>query len=651
LWANFSLRGKIVVPFLALTVLTALVGTFIVTRLTAGSARERFTNQLYESSRLAAAAVVDQESRHLSVLRLMVFTEGLPAALLSGDIARMDGLLHPLAGNAGVEVWAVLDEKGRAWLTNVAPVGEAAGAHGVVVAEWRGEPAVQAVLSGTRDVAGDKMIGIKTVAGEPFFFTVAPIANDDGHVMGAVVVGTRLTTLLNLLRERSSAQQVLLTRSGAFQVGTLVVDAQMLALTPEQAAAVDQSPSRPVEIAGVTYEALYTPLLIRQQPLGVLVTLLPTEFVISTEATSRNAVAAIFLGLVAATTALGFGLAHAISAPLWRLRDVTQQVAAGDLHQATGISSRDEIGGLASDFDQMTGRLRQRTAQSEALQIATRELYEQALQRGEQLAAANQQLAAAQAHMIQREKIALMGQVASHIAQDVRAPLTAALTLLDLIEIEQELEPSVRDHLAQIRAHTERAGRLLGDIDRFAHPAQVDHMLIDLRLTLRAVLEGQATALQIAAVTGELDLPAAPVYVTIDPGRIQQALGALVANRLRQMQPAGVLTLRLAVASDAASAAVTIADTGPTIAPELANCLFDPVFDVNSDALSRHLELAVSYGLIAEHGGRIDVHSDPALMDRFTVYLPLGDGQADVSDLTMEIEVAKPQPDPERPMK
>lgn len=87
LWTGFSLRGKIVVPFLALTVLTALVATFIVTRLVAGSARERFTNQLYESSRLAASAVVDQETAHLSVLRLMVFTNGLDVALRSGDVA------------------------------------------------------------------------------------------------------------------------------------------------------------------------------------------------------------------------------------------------------------------------------------------------------------------------------------------------------------------------------------------------------------------------------------------------------------------------------------------------------------------------------------------------------------------------------------
>lgn len=645
------MRGKIVVPFLALTVLTALVATFIVTRLVAGSARERFTNQLYESSRLAASAVVDQETAHLSVLRLMVFTNGLDAALRSGDVAQMDTLLRPLAGNAGVEIWAVLDDRGRAWLTNVAHPEASAGAYDFVVAEWRGETAIDAVITQARDAAGDKMVGIKTVAAESYFYTVAPVTDADGRMLGAVLVGTRLTTLLDVLRERSNAQEVLLTQEGAFRASTLLVDPTSFELSADQAATVDESPARSVVIAGEDYEALYTPLLIRQQPVGVLVTLLPADFVVSAEATSRNAIAAVFLLLVGATTAVGFWLAGAISAPLGRLRNVTQQVAAGDLDQATGIDSGDEIGGLARDFDQMTAQLRHRTSQSQALQIATRELYEQALQRGEQLAAANQQLAAAQSHLIQREKIALMGQVASHVAQDVRAPLTAALTLIDLIEMEDGLTADVRDHLSQIRANAEHAGRLLGDIDRFARPSAVEHMLVDLRMTIKAVLESQTAALLTARVSGASDLPAAAVYATIDPNRVQQALGALMTQRLRVIPAEGALTLGLSADPTTSLASMTVADTGPTISPAEAQGFFDPIFDMAADTLSLQLERAVSYGLIAEHGGRIDIHTDPTSSLRFTVWLPLAGSQEPLApESVTHVHVQRaPAIDPERP--
>lgn len=642
LWAEFSLRGKIVLPFLAVTVLTALIGTFVVTRLMAGSARERFDNQLYESSRLAAAAVVDQEANHLSVLRLMVFTEGLPGALETRDLAGIDGLLRPLAGNAGIELWAVLDRDGSAVLTNVAVPASAAGAYDIVVAEWRDDPAIQRVLAGTHDDLGDKMVGIKTVAGEPYFFTAAPVVEGDERTLGVVVVGTRLSTLLDLLRGRSNAQQVMLTSEGAFRASTLTVDPWLLVLTPDQAVSVDKSPSRPIEIAGVGYEALYTPLIIRQQPVGVLVTLLPTDFVVSAEAISRNAIAGVFLVLVAATTALGIGLAYMISAPIRRLQAVTQKVADGDLDQATGIDSVDEIGKLARAFDRMTEMLRRRTAQSESLQIATRELYEQALQRGEQLAAANQQLAAAQAHMIQREKIALMGRVASHIAQDVRAPLTAALTLIDLLDIDQEIGSEGREQLDQIRSHTERAGRMLGELDRFAHPTESERMLVDLRLTARAVVEGQTASLTAASVTGSVDLPAEAVYATIDPGRVQQALAALLAHRLFSIPAGGTLTLRLAPDAQPSFACLIVSDDGPTITAAEAARLFDPDFDVNPEALTRQLSLAVSYGLIAEHSGRIDVHSDPATRDRFSVWLPLDTDPNVTIDVTTTVRIQTP---------
>lgn len=636
-------------PFLALTVLTALVATFIVTRLVAGSARERFTNQLYESSRLAAAAVVDRESSHLSVLRLMVFTEGLSSALRSGDIARMDALLRPLAGNSGVEIWAVLDARGRAWLTNVAHPEGVAGSYDVVTAEWRGEPAIDSVVAQTRDAAGDKMIGIKTVAAESYFYTVAPVVDSEGRFLGAVLVGTRLNTLLDLLRERSNAQQVVLTSQGSFQASTLKVDPQVFELTAEQAAEVDRTPSRQLEVGGQNYEALYTPLLIRQQTVGVMITLLSSDFVVSAEATSRNAIAAVFLILVAATTILGFGLANAISAPLVRLRGVTQQVAAGDLNQATGIDSGDEIGDLARSFDQMTAHLRHRTAQSEALQIATRELYEQALQRGEQLAAANQQLAAAQTHLIQREKIALMGQVASHIAQDVRAPLTAALSLIDLIEMDPDLSADVHDHLDQIRAHAVHAGRLLGEIDRFAHPASVELMLVDLRTTARAVLENQTAALLTQSVAGSLELPAEPVYATIDPNRLHQALGALLTGRLRVVPPGGTLTVSLSLNAAAEEACFSLSDTGPVITPDEARTFFDPMFDVDSETLSRQLERSVCYGLIAEHGGRIDVHTDPGTRLRFSIGLPLANGRGPTADSVTHVHVQRtPSVDPEQ---
>ena len=71
-----SLRAQLIVPYVLLTLATAMVGTFIVTRLVTSSVRERFVNQLYEAGRVAADGIVRRERGHLETLRLMAFTAG-----------------------------------------------------------------------------------------------------------------------------------------------------------------------------------------------------------------------------------------------------------------------------------------------------------------------------------------------------------------------------------------------------------------------------------------------------------------------------------------------------------------------------------------------------------------------------------------------
>src|SRR3970040_1544606 len=65
-----SLRAQLIVPYVLLTLSTAMVGTFIVTRLVTSSVHERFVNQLYEAGRVAADGIVRRERSHLEGLRI-----------------------------------------------------------------------------------------------------------------------------------------------------------------------------------------------------------------------------------------------------------------------------------------------------------------------------------------------------------------------------------------------------------------------------------------------------------------------------------------------------------------------------------------------------------------------------------------------------
>src|SRR5437762_988045 len=76
-----TIRNKIILPFVVVTLIVAILGTYVVTRLVAASAQDRLTNQLLELSRATNDSVVNWEQRHLDTLRLTVFTVGIPEGI------------------------------------------------------------------------------------------------------------------------------------------------------------------------------------------------------------------------------------------------------------------------------------------------------------------------------------------------------------------------------------------------------------------------------------------------------------------------------------------------------------------------------------------------------------------------------------------
>src|SRR5215470_11927939 len=87
-------------PFLLAIIVVAALGSFIVTRLVAGSIQERFNNQLAASASAASNTVVDVENHQLTILRSIVFTQGVPDAIVTRDITNLDLWLRPIIANA-----------------------------------------------------------------------------------------------------------------------------------------------------------------------------------------------------------------------------------------------------------------------------------------------------------------------------------------------------------------------------------------------------------------------------------------------------------------------------------------------------------------------------------------------------------------------
>jgi signal transduction histidine kinase len=105
-----------------------------------------------------------------------------------------------------------------------------------------------------------------------------------------------------------------------------------------------------------------------------------------------------------------------------------------------------------------------------------------------------------------------------------------------------------------------------------------------------------------------------------DEGQLQQAVIALATNAIDAMPEGGRLTLR--GRNENGSVIVEVGDTGVGIAPENLTKIFDPFFTTKEVGRGTGLGLAVCYGIVTEHGGRLDVQSAVGAGTTFTISLP-----------------------------
>ena len=107
------IRWKIIAPYIVLSALIAVSGTYLVTRLVVGSLEERFNNRLAEAARVTADSIVRRERAHLEVVRGVAFTEGVADATVQGNDLALADLANPIAANARAERVEVLDAIGE----------------------------------------------------------------------------------------------------------------------------------------------------------------------------------------------------------------------------------------------------------------------------------------------------------------------------------------------------------------------------------------------------------------------------------------------------------------------------------------------------------------------------------------------------------
>lgn len=382
-----SIRARIILPYIILTVLVAFAGTYIVTTLVQGSLEDRLRSQLSDAAGVASDEVALFENKLLSRLRELIFLTGAYEAMGADDYQTVQDLMVPTISNSAIRRAIVTDLNANVVLDIILPQGTAEPQPGASLTgrDLSMVPLVQRALNGVTDDVGDLYASLIEIddtlylaIGGPFRWSSDP-DEEGGTTVGTVIVAEPLVSLLDQIKETAVVRRVTVFGSDGQVVATTLSEGvpQMaeLAISPAFFQAVIADPTQQEErnVLGRRIRFAYFPFLIRREVLGSLSVGIESGFVPETGAWGRLQLTAVFSLAMLAVIGLGLVISRRIIIPIMQLVRTSRAVAQGDLTQRTGIRSDDEIGALAVTFDDMTEKLGRRTAELERLLQEQRE--------------------------------------------------------------------------------------------------------------------------------------------------------------------------------------------------------------------------------------------------------------------------------------
>lgn len=216
------------------------------------------------------------------------------------------------------------------------------------------------------------------------------------------------------------------------------------------------------------------------------------------------------------------------------------------------------------------------------------------------------------------DRLSTLGELSAGMAHEIRNPLASIRGTAEILK--DGVDPAdPRHEFAEILVReVDRLNRVLADFLRFARQAPVERGLVDLNVVVGEVLDLTRRQAERSGVTIAFDAAALPA-LSGDGAQIRQALLNLVLNALQAMPDGGTLTVTTRCRDG--NAEVTVADTGPGIAPGDEERIFKTFVTSRVDGTG--LGLPISQRIIASHGGRIAVASRSGPGAEFTIVLPL----------------------------
>jgi signal transduction histidine kinase len=198
------------------------------------------------------------------------------------------------------------------------------------------------------------------------------------------------------------------------------------------------------------------------------------------------------------------------------------------------------------------------------------------------------------------------------------------LCYADLLRSQLADFPQGLKDVGTIEKHAKNCQRIVADLLKFARVQETEPHLAQLNPTIEEVVRMVDPQFRRQHCRIDLDLDPHLPQLRLDVDKIKQVFLNLLMNaRQARKDREGLIRISTRYRPEARRAQIVFWDNGTGIPPEIMGRIFDPFFTTKETGEGTGLGLSVSYGIIKDHGGDIQVESEPGQWTRFTIILPV----------------------------
>ena len=299
--------------------------------------------------------------------------------------------------------------------------------------------------------------------------------------------------------------------------------------------------------------------------------------------------------------AIGISLTNRITQPILQLAEGAKAIGSGNLDHRISITSQNEVGALAKEFNQMATKLKESYSNLE------------------------QKVEERTAQLLRAERLAAVGELAAEVAHEINNPLGGLRNFASMLENEPENTQQTKKYAALILEGLKRVEIIVKRLLTFSRPYSLQMSDKNINYIINNSIKFIEYRIEPCHITIKKDLNETIPYVYIDADNISQVLINIMVNALESMPDGGTLTIKTDTCKEHNNCVtVYIADTGCGIREELKDKIFEPFFTTKNKEGEKGLGmgLAISKRIIEDHHGKINVESNIGKGTTFRICLP-----------------------------